>query len=50
MVLVKYNFKEKQFDEAGLINGGVYLIDKKNFLEGDMREKFSFEKDYWKVL
>jgi D-glycero-alpha-D-manno-heptose 1-phosphate guanylyltransferase len=40
------SFKEKQFYKNGLINGGVYLINKNAFLENKFPEKFSFEKDY----
>ncbi|MEO8823633.1 MAG: nucleotidyltransferase family protein [Ginsengibacter sp.] len=42
---IKY-FKEKQFYETGLINGGVYALNIPGFLEEDLPEKFSFEKDY----
>lgn len=38
-------FREKQFCKSGLINGGVYLIDKSVFSFGDLPAKFSFEKD-----
>lgn len=40
------SFKEKQFYESGFINGGVYALHKNKFLEEDLPEKFSFEKDY----
>lgn len=40
------SFKEKQYFKSGLINGGVYLIDKNHFLEMNLPEVFSFEKDY----
>lgn len=40
------SFKEKQFYESGLINGGVYAINKNKFLAENLPEKFSFEKDY----
>lgn len=40
------NFKEKQFYETGLINGGVYALNILKFLEEGLPEKFSFEKDY----
>jgi D-glycero-alpha-D-manno-heptose 1-phosphate guanylyltransferase len=40
------SFKEKQFFPEGLINGGVYLLNKKSFLGHSLPEKFSFEKDY----
>jgi D-glycero-alpha-D-manno-heptose 1-phosphate guanylyltransferase len=39
-------FKEKQYYEEGLINGGIYLLNKKSFMEEVFPEKFSFEKDY----
>lgn len=39
-------FKEKQFQEIGLINGGVYVIDREAFLAQKLPGKFSFEKDY----
>lgn len=38
-------FREKQFCKSGLINGGVYLIDKNTLLSGAWPMKFSFEKD-----
>ena len=40
------SFKEKQFYREGLINGGVYALNKKQFLAENLPEKFSFEKDY----
>lgn len=40
------SFKEKQFYETGLINGGMYAIHKNKFSEENLPEKFSFEKDY----
>jgi D-glycero-alpha-D-manno-heptose 1-phosphate guanylyltransferase len=40
------NFKEKQFYESGLINGGVYALHTHKFLEEHLPEKFSFETDY----
>ncbi len=40
------SFKEKQFYETGLINGGVYVLNVDNFLSEDLPERFSFEKDY----
>lgn len=39
-------FKEKQFYESGLINGGVYALNIEKFLQENLPEKFSFEKDY----
>lgn len=40
------NFKEKQYYEEGLINGGLYVLNVQHFLKEDLPEKFSFEKDY----
>lgn len=40
------SFKEKQFYQNGLINGGVYLINKAKFLSNSFPRIFSFEKDY----
>lgn len=40
------SFKEKKFYEKGLINGGVYALTTDKFLEEELPEKFSFEKDY----
>ncbi len=40
------SFKEKQFYKTGLINGGVYALNVKDFLKEPLPEKFSFEKDY----
>lgn len=40
------NFREKQFYEKGLINGGAYALNAVRFREEDLPEKFSFEKDY----
>ncbi|MEO8413154.1 MAG: HAD-IIIA family hydrolase [Ginsengibacter sp.] len=40
------SFKEKQFYEDGLINGGVYALNAEIFRKENLEEKFSFEKDY----
>ena len=40
------SFKEKQQYDDGLINAGVYLINKDKFLANSLPGKFSFEKDY----
>ena len=40
------SFKEKQFYQAGFINGGVYALNARNFMKENLPEKFSFEKDY----
>jgi D-glycero-alpha-D-manno-heptose 1-phosphate guanylyltransferase len=39
-------FAEKQPCEAGLINGGIYVIRRTAFLSRLLPAKFSFEKDY----
>jgi D-glycero-alpha-D-manno-heptose 1-phosphate guanylyltransferase len=38
-------FKEKEFCVKGLINGGVYIINKTNSFFDDLPEKFSFETE-----
>ncbi|MFL5741161.1 MAG: HAD-IIIA family hydrolase [Flavisolibacter sp.] len=40
------SFREKQFYASGLINGGIYLMNRESFLRRSLPEKFSFEKDY----
>ncbi len=44
------SFKEKQFYTQGLINGGMYVLNVKTFLQEELPEKFSFEKDYLEKL
>jgi D-glycero-alpha-D-manno-heptose 1-phosphate guanylyltransferase len=44
------SFKEKQFYESGLINGGIYALQVATFLKEGLPEKFSFEKDYLEKL
>jgi D-glycero-alpha-D-manno-heptose 1-phosphate guanylyltransferase len=39
-------FREKQFYPAGLINGGVYALEKTALLRQGWPKAFSFEKDY----
>ncbi len=39
-------FREKKAYRAGLINGGVYALDRERFLREDLPAVFSFEKDY----
>ncbi|MDU1891576.1 MAG: nucleotidyltransferase family protein [Dysgonomonas sp.] len=39
------HFKEKQYTSYGLINGGVYIINKSIFSKLSLGDKFSFEKD-----
>lgn len=40
------DFKEKKFYKKGLINGGVYVLNRKAFMSIDWPERFSFEKDF----
>ena len=40
------SFEEKKRQKSGLINGGVYIINRFEFLSKQLPEKFSFEKDY----
>ncbi len=39
-------FKEKQYCDAGIINGGVYILNVASFREHEWPEKFSFEKNF----
>ena len=39
-------FREKRFAHAGLINGGVYALDRERFVASVPPGVFSFEKDY----
>jgi D-glycero-alpha-D-manno-heptose 1-phosphate guanylyltransferase len=39
-------FTEKQYREAGLINGGIYVMRTSAITAADFPEKFSFEKDF----
>lgn len=39
-------FKEKQYFDNGLINGGVYAINLEKFINKQHENNFSFEKDY----
>lgn len=40
------SFHEKQYYEEGLINGGVYALQREKFLEESLPVVFSFERDY----
>ncbi len=40
------SFAEKRYMEHGLINGGVYLVNRDAFLSRNLPQKFSFEKEY----
>ncbi|HFB99622.1 MAG TPA: hypothetical protein ENJ53_02345 [Phaeodactylibacter sp.] len=39
-------FKEKEYKEKGLINGGTYFFSKKVFEGTNFPKRFSFEKDF----
>ncbi len=39
-------FREKKYYENGLINGGVYALDPKLFIQRNFPPVFSFENDY----
>jgi D-glycero-alpha-D-manno-heptose 1-phosphate guanylyltransferase len=43
-------FEEKQPRKEGLINGGVYIINRESFLSRSLPEQFSFEKEYLESL
>lgn len=43
-------FEEKRPRTQGLINGGVYLIDRIAFLNRQFPDKFSFEKEYFEAF
>ena len=40
------SFREKQWFDAGLINGGVYLLNLSRFMALPFPSKFSFEQNY----
>lgn len=40
------SFQEKQYQESGLINGGVYIVNREGFITRPLPDRFSFEKDY----
>ncbi len=44
------SFKEKKQYKNGLINGGVYVLNKDSFLKESLPQIFSFEKDYLEAL
>jgi len=44
------SFEEKKFQETGLINGGIYAINKKAFFDKKLLERFSFEKQYLELF
>lgn len=41
-----HRFREKKYYAKGLINGGVYAMDRRKFLDMELPDAFSFEKDY----
>lgn len=43
-------FMEKSYVQKGIINGGIYMIDKDVFVNLKQPEKFSFEKDILEVF
>jgi D-glycero-alpha-D-manno-heptose 1-phosphate guanylyltransferase len=43
------SFNEKKFYNEGLINGGIYILNKNNFLSYTFPEVFSFEKEFLEV-
>lgn len=43
-------FREKQYYPAGLINGGVYALDRESILQEPWPAVFSFEKNYLEAL
>ena len=45
-----FSFKEKQFYENAVINGGVYALKVTSFASENFPDKFSFEKDYFESL
>jgi D-glycero-alpha-D-manno-heptose 1-phosphate guanylyltransferase len=40
------SFKEKQFYKEGLIDGGIYILNKSRFLQRHLPQQFSFETEY----
>ncbi len=43
-------FKEKKFYKEGTINGGLYILNVKKFLDENFSKYFSFEKNYLESL
>jgi len=39
-------FHEKKHSDSGLINGGIYALNVESFMQEDLPEVFSFEKDF----
>jgi len=44
------SFKEKSRYESGFINGGIYALNREGFLQEDLPQKFSFEKEYLELF
>jgi len=44
------SFKEKEYCKEGLINGGIYMIDREAGIFDNLNGKFSFEKDVLEPL
>lgn len=44
------SFEEKQYKDVGLINGGVYVLNKSALLGKKLPIKFSLEKDYFETF
>ena len=40
------HFREKQEYDAGLINGGIYILNSNTFRKREYPQRFSFEKEY----
>lgn len=43
-------FEEKKYYAEGLINGGVYIVNKAALATKHLPEKYSFEKDYFEAF
>lgn len=44
-----HSFEEKKYCEQGLINGGIYLLNKQALVSKNMPQKFSMETDYFEA-
>lgn len=40
------SFEEKQYRDQGMINGGIYILNREALTRKPLPERFSFEKDY----
>jgi DNA polymerase III delta prime subunit len=43
---INWSFEEKKEGASGLINGGIYILNRNRFLSMKFPNKFSFEQDY----